>query len=317
MNYSIAIAGSTSHTVQCAEALLADPDCSISWILTPAPKPVGRKQIITPNPLHQFAEVHDLPFFLVDKKIDQEIQAELPLQKPDLLLVVDFGYLIPKWLLELPLQAPLNIHPSDLPRWRGSSPGQFVLLYGEENSTVTLMIMNEGLDTGPVLYKHPLQVSQQWTQTEYYFSAFDQICQVLPQKIKAFVNGGLLPQEQPQDSPTPIARRLSKEDGFVSWEMITTVMNGQEGTELQKKNISPLLLETHEKLHSWPQILEHATRALSPWPILWSIIPTDKGEKRMQILESKLDANQHFILETVKIEGQEKMAWNEAKTQLK
>jgi methionyl-tRNA formyltransferase len=67
------------------------------------------------------------------------------------LLVVDFGYLIPTWLLQLPAIAPLNIHPSELPKWRGSSPGQFALLFknlGRETTqtAVTLMVMNEGLD---------------------------------------------------------------------------------------------------------------------------------------------------------------------------
>src|SRR5258708_7726522 len=121
--YRIAIAGSTQHTVQCAEALFASPEFEITWILTPQPRLLGRKQILTKNPLHLFAEEHHVPLILLENTIDAAIQHRIltmnSAQAVDFLLVIDFGYLIPDWLLDLPAIAPLNVHLSALPAGRG------------------------------------------------------------------------------------------------------------------------------------------------------------------------------------------------------
>lgn len=308
--YTVAIAGSTEHTLLCAEVLQKNPNFSVSWTLTPIPKPIGRKKIMTENPLHTWSQQHHVPNILVSTKINAEIQAEIEttvdrLGKPDFLLVVDFGYLIPNWLLELPAIAPLNIHPSHLPKWRGSSPGQFVLLYGEKMSAVTLMEMNAGLDTGPIIHQEPFSVDPSWTQTEYYTHSFDIISKILPEKMIEFARLGKK-MKQPEILPTPIARRLKKEDGFVEW------------SELQAKTTSnPLLTEMMGITHcTLAEALEQATRAFAPWPGLWTVIPTRKGEKRMQILKGHVENDQEFILDSVKIEGQDVAKWSQVKNQI-
>lgn len=313
MPYQVAVAGSTTHTLQCVEALLADGRFAISWILTPSPKPTGRKQLITPNPLHQFGEHHHLPVILVEHKIDQKLLQQLPVARPDFLLVVDFGYLIPETLLQLPKLAPVNVHPSDLPRWRGSSPGQFVLLYGEPNSKVTIIVMDAGMDTGPILFQQPLSVNPDWTQTEYYFQSFQSISSVLGNTLADLAEQKIQPQPQPADSPTPPARRLTKEDGFVPWSALQAACQDQAVTSTAMS--SPLLQEASQTVQSWPKLIEQATRALSPWPLLWTIVPTAKGEKRMQILKSHIK-NDTLILDEVKIEGQQETSWTTAQSQL-
>lgn len=308
MKYTIAIAGSTAHTRMCAEALTqgADADFEIVWILTPEPKVLGRQQILTKNPLHLFAEEHQIPVITIAQKIDENVRAQIETQpRPDFLLVVDFGYLVPDWLLEFPKIAPLNIHPSLLPRWRGSSPGQFVLLFGEKNSAITLMVMNAGLDTGPIIHQEMFAVDPEWTQTEYYQASFAQMCGVLCQKIRDFAEGKISAQPQPADSPTPLARRLTKEDGFVSWESVQSNIADPS---------NQLLNEIFAANNSWPQTLVNATASLNPWPTLWTIIPTTKGPKRMQILRAQLDkTTQKLVLDLVKIEGQSEAKWAQVK----
>jgi len=309
--YTIAIAGSTQHTVICAKALQESPEFEVLWTLTPDPKPIGRDQSVTKNPLHQWSEEHAIPSILVNKKIDERIKndiEEISTQhaRPDFLLVVDFGYIIPDWLLALPAIAPLNIHPSLLPKWRGSSPGQFVLLYGEKNSAVTLMEMNAGLDTGPIIHQEKFAVNSAWTQTEYYAESFNLISKILVGKIVEFGKTGKK-IEQPQVLPITIARRLKKEDGFISW------------TELQSCTTTnnQLLAETQRSTNqSLAQVIEQASRAFSPWPVLWTVIPTAKGEKRMQILKCHIVAGEKIELDQVKIEGQEKSAWVQVKNQI-
>jgi methionyl-tRNA formyltransferase len=299
--FTISIAGSTSHTVQCAQALLDDGRFKVTWILTPPPKPIGRKQVITKNALHVFAEEHQIPVIFVDKKIDSEVQSAVEdFDQPDFLLVVDFGYLIPDWLLKWPKIAPLNVHPSLLPRWRGSSPGQFVLLYGEKESAVTVIVMNEGLDTGDIVAQEKFDVQSNWTQTEYYQFSFDLIGGVLAEKIVDLGEGRLQPKPQPVDSPTSLARRFTKDDGFVSWSIVEAAMTG---VEIGDGDASALLKEASALLCSWPAVIANATRGLAPWPGVWTIIETDKGQKRMKILSAKVVENK-LVLGNVQIEGQ-------------
>lgn len=316
-SYSIALAGSTTHTVQCAEAIIKDGLFDVRWILTPPPKPIGRKQILTKNPLHVFAEEHQIPVIFVEQKIDQNVKDQVlahhvstPL---DFLLVVDFGYLVPKWLLELPKLAPLNVHPSNLPRWRGSSPGQFVLLYGEKNSAVTLMVMGPGLDNGPVVYQEEFAVDPNWTQQEYYRYSFTETAKWLSQKIIDLAEKKILPVEQPIESPTPVAGKLRKEDSFVEWELLKACLENSP-VPTSREKASPLLQEVFAQLGSWPEVLANATRAFALWPTLWTKVSTRQGEKRLQILESHISSDEKkLVLVTAKLEGKDTQPWSELK----
>jgi len=312
MIYTIALAGSTTHTLLCAETLLRNTNFKISWIMTPTPKILGRKQLLTKNPLHLFAEKNHFQHFLIDQSITNTTQQQFHNQNiahPDFLLVVDFGYLVPDWLLRWPIYSALNIHPSLLPRWRGSSPGQFVLLYGEKKSAVTLMTMSQGLDTGDILYQEEFTVEPTWTQKEYYQKSFHSISQVFAQKILDFAEKKILPHPQPIVSPTLMARRLKKEDGFVAWDVLS---NSLHNKEIKETATSQLLREVHSGIKKWPVVIAQATRAFSPWPTLWTLIQTAKGEKRMQIVQSTVSETGNLLLEKVKIEGEVTTEWENA-----
>ncbi len=315
----IAISGSTHRTAQCAQALLDDHDFSIPWIITPKPKPIGRKKIITKNPLHVFAEKNNIPVILIDKKVEKDDFFD-ETEKPDFLLVVDFGYIIPNWLLKLPKIAPLNIHPSELPKWRGSSPAQFSILHGDTKSAVTLMVMNDKLDQGPIIHQEHFDVDPHWNSEDYYQHSFDLICKVLPEKINNFAKNSTSYTPQPLKSPTITASRLTKQDTFIEWEILKFAIAPQNSAQTKKKLTlntlhSTLISEANQHHKSWPITLHQATKAFSPWPLLWTIVPTDKGEKRMQILETKLTAN-NLQLRTVKLEGKSATTWNEIKDQI-
>lgn len=311
----IAIAGSTERTVMCADALFSDQRFTIPWILTASPKLVGRKQVLTANPFDSWGNNHSIQRILIEKKINDETQNHIEAaEKIDILLVVDFGYLIPKWLLQLPAIAPLNIHPSLLPRWRGSSPGQFVLLYGEKNSAVTLMVMDEALDQGPVITQLPFNVDDKWTQQEYYQTSFSLICEQLSDLIFDFAQNKLSASDQPLTSPTSVARRLNREDGFIGWQAIKTAL---EGSFLHNSiaTLSPLLAEAKKAHPDLLSLISHSCRALSPWPGLWTIVPTAKGERRLKILRCHQEATPQpkLILDFVQLEGKEPTTWNEIK----
>ncbi len=320
----IGIAGTTLHTVICAESLLRSGLFVIDWVLTPAPKPVGRKQELTANPLAVWADQHQLPKIeLQDTRITPELRENLEkhaptTQKhPDLLLVVDFGYLVPQWLLEYPTIASLNIHPSLLPRWRGSSPGQFVLLAGETNSAITLMTMSLGLDEGDIIHQWPITVNPTWDTPSYYHNCFELVAQDLPTTIAQFAAAPDHITPQPSTSPTPIARRLTKADAFVSWAVLKGCMadSSPDFSAAELANTSPLLQEFVRQSNSWPTTIERATRAFAKWPWLWTEIATTKGAKRMQIRQAHLE-NGLVRLDLVQIEGQAAAQWQQVKNSL-
>ncbi|HCR81629.1 MAG: Methionyl-tRNA formyltransferase [Candidatus Pacebacteria bacterium GW2011_GWA1_46_10] len=297
--YTIAVAGSTQRTAKVAQTLLNDPRFQVSLVVTPSPKPVGRKQVLTQNPLHELAEKHQLPIILVKAKLDNDIRQQIKqIHQPtpfDFFLVVDFGFLVPQWLLNLPTIAPLNIHPSALPRWRGASPGQYVLLHGEKESAVTLMVMNAKMDTGPIIAQLEFKVEPTWTQTEYYQHSFDLICSGLGDLLEQFATGKLTARPQPDTSPTPLADRLNKAEAFRDWQTIKQAMNtGQQATEL-----------------------EQACRAYSPWPKLWTKLPTKQGEQRMIIHRCQLNQAGQLELLEVQLAGKTKTTWHEIKSVLK
>ena len=285
--YTVAIAGSTDHTVICAEALRNDPRFTISWVLTPSPRLVGRNQLLTKNALHVWSEKHGIPTIFVEKSINEDVKILIKQQQSvDFLLVVDFGYLIPQWLLTIPHIAPVNIHPSDLPKYRGSSPGQFTLLFGEKKSAVSIIMMNEKLDEGDLIYQEKFDVLNTWITPEFYQFAFTLIGETLPNVLADFGSQKITATPQPLATPTPIARRLSREDGYIPWIILKPFMEGQNEQleHIHAIDMSPLSKEAHATLPDWPQLIGNAVRALSPWPGVWTMVPTKNGLKRMKIL---------------------------------
>lgn len=328
MPYQIAIAGSTHYTVQMAQALANDSRFELAFTLSPEPKTIGRQQILTKNPLHQWSLEQNLAHLLVEKKIDDNLHQKIQNlnKKIDFLLVVDFGYLVPQWLLDLAQIAPLNIHPSLLPKWRGSSPGQFALLMQNlmengQKSAITLMVMNAGLDQGPIISQLPFTIDSAWTQTEYYQTAFNLIAAQLGDLISSFAEGKIKAQAQPLESPTFIARRLNKEDSFITWQDLQLLMDIKDEKIKAQNNHSALLYDLLGNLEICPtrlaqiKLVTNASRAFDPWPILWTLVQTSKGEKRMKILESQSQGEQ-LLLTKVQIEGKNPCSFNECKNSI-
>lgn len=326
MHYTIALAGSTAYTAQLADILSRDDRYTIAWVLSPTPRIIGRDKTPTSNPLAAWATQHEVQQFFVKDKIDQAVQTQLAQAAAiDFLLVVDFGYFVPRWLLALPKQAPLNIHPSLLPAWRGSSPGQFALLHrelltGSMNSAVTLMIMNEQLDQGPIITQLPFTLDSAWTQTEYYQHAFALIGEQLGDLIAAFASGEQVATPQSDASPTIIARRLERNDSFVPWQALQMILQTTttEPIHIEKENqiglLTQLLADQHLCTTAQDQALlvRNASHAFAPWPGLWTIVPTKQGSKRLKIW-SLSKQNEEYVLEKVQLEGKTPCLFQECK----
>lgn len=314
MSHTVAVAGSTSRTVQCITALHQSPDWNVLWTLTPEDKPVGRSQTRTATPVKNWAQHTNTPCIEVSKGLAplQETLSSLP--QPDILLVVDFGYLVPQWLLKLPNINALNIHPSALPKWRGSSPGQFVLLYGETHSAVSVIEMTAALDAGNIVTSITFTVEPNWTSTEYYKHAFTLIAQNLPEILAAYCSDPSATTPQPETSLTPVARRLSKQDSYIPWKTLHAATTGTPKLSDEMVQSLPALLQDSVKNFTSPaQAFEAAIRAFSPWPQVWTEIQTQKGLQRMKIITASVQESK-LILETVQREGKTPASWSECKS---
>ncbi len=310
MNYSVIVAGSTERTLQCAQALEEDSRFTLTGVITPAPKLIGRKQVLTKNPLHVWAEKRSIPSLLIEKKIDAALQQKIreTFQAPALLLVVDFGYIVPQWLLDFPSIAPVNIHPSELPKYRGSSPGQFALAFGEKKSAVTVMKMDALLDHGPILTSIPFDVPASWTTPDYYTHAFSLVTKQLASILSDYCSNAH-ESPQPDKSPTPTARMLTRDDGFIPFETLERILQAPSVDDVLVGQSIPFLSSYSKETTG--QALYDLWRGFSPWPGLWTRIEEKGTQKRMKLLSFHLDGEK-LLLDDVQVEGETPKKYNSA-----
>ena len=155
---------------------------------------------------------------------EEEFQAVLRELNPDLIVVVAFGQLIPKSILELPRYGCVNVHASLLPKYRGAAPIQWAVIDGEKESGVTIMKMDEGLDTGDMIAKAVVPLAADETGG----SLFDKLSQIgaqlLIDTIPALEAGTAVCEKQPQESPTPYAAMMNKKMGLIDWNQDASVI---------------------------------------------------------------------------------------------
>ncbi|HAV15332.1 MAG TPA: hypothetical protein DCX25_03305 [Candidatus Pacebacteria bacterium] len=286
---NILLAGTPQTTITVAQALMNAGHILVG-VICPFPKQIGRKQIVTPCELEIWAVQHHTPVFHVDRTILQNKALELP--PADMLVVADFGFLIPAWLLHHPSHGALNLHPSLLPRWRGAVPVPLTILAGDTETGITIMKMNEKFDEGAVVAQKHVEVLPDDTTPTLLTRAFEVGAQLLIEILPKYLTGTLQETPQPKDSLTPTTFRFTREDGFVPLEMLKTAINGKKlvGTlPLLEKYHIPLTVET----------LERMVRALTPWPGVWTKLP---DRKRVKILETRIEGNQ-LKLKMIQFEG--------------
>lgn len=304
-----AVCGTTERTVQCAAALAADERFSLQWGVTPVPRAIGRKQVITATPLDTWLQEKGVPVHHVEKSLKPLTEALLAENEIDFLLVVDFGYLVPEWLIQMPKIAPINVHPSDLPKYRGSSPAQFVLLYGETESAVAIMRLTAGLDEGPIINAPKLALDEHETQQSYYKKAFELAASELPNTLFVYAQNHA-EEPQPEKSTTPIAKRFSREDGYIPYSALYKSMrklnycfNNEEITHL-----GPILQEllSQQPTLSALIIIERSVRALIPWPGVWTVVPEyqDRTDVRLKLLSARI-ADQKLVITSWQYDGEQ------------
>lgn len=261
--------GTPEFAVPGLQALLKSPDFEIVGVYTQPDKPVGRKMILTPPPIKTAALTKGLPIFQPEK-----IKAEadnIRSLKPDLIVVIAYGKIIPQTILDIPQYGCVNVHASLLPKYRGASCLAAPILNGDEESGVTIMKMDAGMDTGDIIKQAGIKLSAKETLSSLHDRLSALGAEILADTLKEYINGTINPQKQ-DESQASYVPLIKKEDGRL------------------QVNLSAAELERR-------------IRAYNPWPGAFLLL--NNGEK-IKILEAdtEISANTGKIGEIYTKNGQ-------------
>jgi methionyl-tRNA formyltransferase len=230
---------------------LLHKDYQVVGVVTQPDRPSGRGRIITQPPVKSYAETQDIPFIQPERLKDPLIFNTLKKWNPDAIVVAAYGQILPPAILDLPTYGCINVHASLLPRWRGAAPIAAAILNGDEHTGITIMVMDTGLDTGPILAQKPIRIKENDTtgilSERLSILGAELLIAILPH----YINGSLEPKKQSEECVT-YAPMIRKADGHLDFSR--NVIN-----------------------------LANQVRAFNPWPGTYCIW---KGQ-RLIIIEAK------------------------------
>lgn len=208
--------GTPDFSVGTLEALIAAGH-DVCLAVTQPDKPKGRGGKMQYTPVKEKALFYDIPVYQPKRVRDPECVEELRKYKADVIVVIAFGQILPKSILELTPYGCINVHASLLPKYRGAAPIQWAVINGEKESGVTIMQMDEGLDTGDMIDKVVVPLAQDETGG----SLFDKLSQagarLCVKVLKDLEEGNAVRVKQPEESTTPYASMISKKMGEIDW----------------------------------------------------------------------------------------------------
>jgi methionyl-tRNA formyltransferase len=189
-------------------------------VFTQPDRPVGRKQVVTPPPVKVFAAEHGLTIHQPVKIKTDDARRELePLFKEaDAGVVAAYGRILPEWMLNAPRHGCVNVHSSLLPKYRGAAPINWAVARGERETGVTIMLMDAGLDTGPVLLRRAIAIGDEETAAELTPRLAELGAESLIDALSKLDRGEITPELQ-DDAGATLAPILKREDGEVDWAM--------------------------------------------------------------------------------------------------
>lgn len=298
----ILLAGTPETSVAIAQQFFKSPSCKVVGVLCPNPKLIGRKQVLTPCPLEQWATTHGIPVIHVEKGIFSSPSFYAKLPTCDLLIVADFGFLIPQLLLDWPKYGAYNLHPSLLPRWRGASPVPFTLLFGDTHTGITVIRMNAKFDQGAVLFSIPSAIDAHESADELLLRLFTLGAEALEKRIPELLQETVYTSPQPMDSPTPLTCKFTREDGYIPFLTVKAATLAQTIPDTPEYRVE-LLYRYNLPLSA--ESIHRMIRALYPWPGTWTTLPNGK---RLKILEANLSERNPSALRLVQVQLEGKNA---------
>jgi methionyl-tRNA formyltransferase len=239
-------------------------------------RPVGRKKELTPVPVKLLAEKRAIKVFQPEKITDEFI-SEIAELKPEMFVVAAYAKIIPLKLIAIPPLGALGVHPSLLPLYRGASPIQSAILGGEKETGVTIYMMDERVDHGPVLAEKSLEIHFEETYPKLLARLAELGGELIAETLPRAHAKKIIPEIQREELVT-MTRKFESDNAFISEDVLKSALSGVNLFEAE--------------------LADKMIRALNPEPGVW----TFKGGKRVKLLEAKLK-NGRLVLKTIQIEG--------------
>ena len=195
-------------------------------VYTQPDRPSGRGRKLVNSPVKQLAERENLELCQPISLRSPDEQEKLAAYKPDLLVVVAYGLILPKEVLDIPKFGCINVHASLLPRWRGAAPIERAILAGDSVSGITIMEMDEGLDTGRMLLKSEVRIDPRDTRDDLEKN-LELVGKKSLIKVLDSLQSFLLSSEMQEDSQSSYADKMRKEDALINWNMDAALINRQ------------------------------------------------------------------------------------------
>ncbi len=254
----IAFMGTPAFTVPVLEALIDGPH-DIVCVYTQPPRPSGRGNRVRRTPVHDCAATHGIAVRTPDSlKKDAQARQDFSALGLDAAIVAGYGMMLPADILEGPRFGCLNIHPSLLPRWRGTAPVQYAVWHGDKETGVTVIRLVEQMDAGPIIAQEMVPVGPETTAADLDEILWPMGASLLSKALGELAAGMDLPLVKQDESQATYSKRLKREDGKIDWTQDAAAIDRQ-------------------------------IRALNPWPGVWTMA----GDKRLKILAAAPSTDNH------------------------
>jgi methionyl-tRNA formyltransferase len=209
--------GTPDFALQTLQGLI-DAGCNMVGVYTQPDRPKGRGKKLAPPPIKELAQKYDIPVYQPLKLRQPEAVAELEALAPDLIVVVAYGQILPKSVLEIPAHGCINVHASLLPKYRGAAPINKAIIDGETETGITTMYMDVGLDTGDMLVKKTLSIGPEETAGELHDRLAILGRETMEETLRQLCAGSLRREVQ-DDEQSTYASMMKKEDGRIDWSL--------------------------------------------------------------------------------------------------
>jgi methionyl-tRNA formyltransferase len=199
------------------DMLVGNGNFEVIGVVTQPDRPKGRDLRLTASPVKALAQRHGIKIWQPLKARDEQFLQTLQEAQPDLIVVAAFGQILPTAILDLPRFGCLNVHTSLLPKYRGAAPIQWAILNGDSETGITIMRMDAGLDTGPILAQKRIPILEQDDAQILHDRLAEVGAELLAQTIPGYLSGDIPILPQPSEGAS-YARKIAKSDGELNWK---------------------------------------------------------------------------------------------------
>lgn len=264
--------GTAELALASLSALINWPSGNIAAVVTQPDRPKGRRLHPAPSPVKNLATSQNLPVLQPERARSGDFVQALRALQPDVIIVVAYGQILPGEILELPRFGCLNVHASLLPKYRGAAPIQWAILNDERETGVTIMKMDEGLDTGDILSQETTAIGPDDNARTLHDRLAKTGAELLMKTLPEHTAGKIPPRKQP-DQGASYARKITKDDGRLDW--------------------------TRPARDLW-----NRARALIPWPGVYTFLPAQPGPQLIKVWNTSMaDKSSSIPGEILEVDG--------------